>query len=83
MKFNELVDYSILQIMLKAHKETLPINIQKRFEKRESKYNLKGTEIFKKPRLRTKLMERCFCKRNQSMEQFEPRNQRIQVKHYI
>ncbi len=45
--------------MFKAHKKTLPINIQKRFEKRESKYNLKGTEIFKKPRFRTKLMEHC------------------------
>lgn len=47
LKFQELVDYSIVQIMQKAHKKTLPINIQKRFEKRESKYNLKGTEIFK------------------------------------
>ena len=45
--------------MWKAHKEMLPINIQKRFEKRENKYNLKGKEIFKKPRFRTKLMERC------------------------
>ncbi len=63
MKFQELVDFSILQIMFKAHKKILPINIQNKFEKRESHYNLKGTEIFKKPRIRTKLKERCISVR--------------------
>ena len=36
----------------------LPVNIQRKFEKRESHYNLKGTDIFKKPKFRTKTMER-------------------------
>lgn len=37
----------------------LPINIQNRFEKRESCYSLKGREMFKKTRFRIKLMECC------------------------
>ena len=48
LKFNELVDYSILQVMFKAHRKTLPINNQKRFEKRERKYNLKEQRSLKK-----------------------------------
>ena len=45
LKFHDLVDYCILQFMFKAHKRLLPINLQKRFEKRESYYNLRGIEI--------------------------------------
>ena len=58
MKFHDIVDYKILKTSYKANRNTLPENIQERFEKRESCYNLKGTDIFKKPRFRTKIMER-------------------------
>ena len=58
LKFYDIVDYKILQILYKANSNNLPENIQERFEKRESCYNLKGTAIFKKPRFRTKIMER-------------------------
>lgn len=46
--FQDLVDNSILQIMYEGHKRILPANIQRRFEKRESHYIFKGTEISKK-----------------------------------
>lgn len=62
LKFYDLVDYSILLLMLKAHKRRLPIILRKRFEKRESEYNFKGTEIFKKhthTQFKTKLMGCC------------------------
>uniref|UniRef100_A0A3Q3AH61 Reverse transcriptase domain-containing protein n=1 Tax=Kryptolebias marmoratus TaxID=37003 RepID=A0A3Q3AH61_KRYMA len=59
LKFYDLVDYNILLVMYKAHLNSLPSNIQKLFAKRESCYNLKGTQIFQKPKFRTSLKERC------------------------
>ena len=67
LKFSELVDLSMLQIMYKAHRNILPSNIQNWFEKRESCYDLKGFEIFKKTRFRTKLKERCVTVRGISL----------------
>uniref|UniRef100_A0A8C6LE27 Reverse transcriptase domain-containing protein n=1 Tax=Nothobranchius furzeri TaxID=105023 RepID=A0A8C6LE27_NOTFU len=57
IKFHDLVNWRILHIMYKANKGTLPKNIQHIFEKRESIYSLKGFEIFKKPRFRTRMKE--------------------------
>uniref|UniRef100_A0A3Q2ZQH6 Reverse transcriptase domain-containing protein n=1 Tax=Kryptolebias marmoratus TaxID=37003 RepID=A0A3Q2ZQH6_KRYMA len=59
LKFYELVDYYVLQIMYKAHKNILPMNIQLNFVKRISNYNLKGLEIFIKPKIRTNLKDKC------------------------
>ena len=47
--------------------------IFKRFEKRERHYNIKGTEIFRTTRVRTKLMERCMTVKG-IMEQSLQRN---------
>uniref|UniRef100_A0A3P9N665 Reverse transcriptase domain-containing protein n=1 Tax=Poecilia reticulata TaxID=8081 RepID=A0A3P9N665_POERE len=59
LKFYELVDYNILQVMYKAHKSLLPLNMQLYFVKRVSNYNLKGIEMFVKPKIRTNLKDRC------------------------
>lgn len=60
LKLNELIEYNILKTMYKAHQQILPVNLQKRFMKRESTYNLRGTEIFSQPEYRTKPKERCI-----------------------
>ena len=59
LKFNDLLEYSLLKIMYKAHLKTLPDKLQNRFIKRVSRFNLRGTEVFQKPEFRTKLKERC------------------------
>ena len=55
LKFNELVEYNLLKTMYKAHQKVLPDNLLNRFKKRESRYKLKGTEVFSTPEFRTKL----------------------------
>uniref|UniRef100_A0A672FF89 Reverse transcriptase domain-containing protein n=1 Tax=Salarias fasciatus TaxID=181472 RepID=A0A672FF89_SALFA len=58
LKFPDIVDLSILKIMYKAKWNLLPVNLQNIFEIRTRRYNLKGTDVFKKPRFRTKIKER-------------------------
>jgi len=60
VKFNDLLEYSLLKIMCKAHLKTLTEILQNRFIKRVSNFNLRGTEVFQKPEFRTKLKERWF-----------------------
>uniref|UniRef100_A0A672G3Z8 Reverse transcriptase domain-containing protein n=1 Tax=Salarias fasciatus TaxID=181472 RepID=A0A672G3Z8_SALFA len=60
LKFNELVELNVLKCMYKAHQKTLPENLQNRFKKKESKYNLRGSDFFCKPKFRTKPKERCI-----------------------
>uniref|UniRef100_A0A8C6NRY6 Reverse transcriptase domain-containing protein n=1 Tax=Nothobranchius furzeri TaxID=105023 RepID=A0A8C6NRY6_NOTFU len=57
LKFYDLVNMKISQTMYKAKTNTLPTNIQKMFEKRVSNCFLKGTEVFKKPKFRTRMKE--------------------------
>uniref|UniRef100_A0A8C6MKE1 Reverse transcriptase domain-containing protein n=1 Tax=Nothobranchius furzeri TaxID=105023 RepID=A0A8C6MKE1_NOTFU len=57
LKFPDLVEWKILQIMYRANTSNLPTNIQKMFHKRVSGYMLKGTDVFEKPRFRTKVRE--------------------------
>ena len=59
LKFNELVEYNLLKTMYKAHLESLPNNLQNRFSKRKSRYELKGTEVFTKPRFLSAVKEKC------------------------
>lgn len=60
LRFNDLVEYNLLKIMYKAHQKTLPNKLQNRFKKRESKYELRGFEVFSLPEFRTKPKERCI-----------------------
>ncbi|KAF7644103.1 hypothetical protein LDENG_00227820, partial [Lucifuga dentata] len=60
LKFNDLVDYAIAQFMYKVHNYLLPRNVQSILQKRESCYNLKGSHMFKKIKVRTDLKNRCI-----------------------
>lgn len=60
LKLNELVEYNILKTMYKAHHKMLPVNLQNRFIKRESTYNLRGMDTFVYQGFRTKSKERCI-----------------------
>ena len=60
LKLKELVEYNLLKTMYKANQELLPDRLQKQFKKRESRYKLRGTDIFIKPPFRTKPKERCI-----------------------
>uniref|UniRef100_A0A8C6NXU7 Reverse transcriptase domain-containing protein n=1 Tax=Nothobranchius furzeri TaxID=105023 RepID=A0A8C6NXU7_NOTFU len=57
LKFHDLKDWNILQTMYKANLGTLSTNIQGISEKRTSNYMLKETDVFTKPRFRTKIKE--------------------------
>lgn len=58
LKFYDLVDFGILLFMYKAHKNTLPPNIQLNFVKRNSCHSLRGIGMFVRPRFLTSLKER-------------------------
>ena len=58
--FLDLIDYRTIQIMFKANNHQLPHGIQELFQLRESKYNLRGTCIFKKPSIRTNTKLHCI-----------------------
>lgn len=60
LKFYELVEYNILKTMFKANQNILPFNLQNRFKKRVSTYELRGTEIFSKSDFKYKPKERCI-----------------------
>ena len=59
MKFNDLVEYQVAQIMFKARNKLLPGNIQKLFFDREGGYNLREQLNFKTLAVRMTL--KCHC----------------------
>lgn len=59
LKFKDLVEYLTGLITYKARDNKLPRNIQKHFEKREERYNLRGIEKFKQAAGRTKRKSSC------------------------
>lgn len=62
VKFYDLVEFKIAQIMYKAQNNLLCRSTQKPFEIRDSRYDLRGTDIFKKKQDKNKYKaEMCFC----------------------
>lgn len=58
LKFYDIVDYDVLQVLQRTTSKILLANIQDFFLKSGCQYNMKGSDVFKKPRLRTKVIER-------------------------
>ena len=58
LKFIDMVNFKILQIMFKARYNLLPVNVQGQFLDKEGGYNLRGPLNFKKPVMRTNLKTR-------------------------
>ena len=63
LKFYDLVEFKMAQIMYKAHNNLLCHSIQELFEIRESRYDLRGTDFFKKTKIRTNIKQRCVSVR--------------------
>lgn len=63
LKIYDLVDLNTLVVMYKAHHNLLPPFIQELFKRRESKYSLRGTSVFKKVKVRTNKKCRCISVR--------------------
>lgn len=53
LKLSDLVDYYTAQLLFKANKNALPVNLQKLFMQREGEYNLRGCGNFKVKAVRT------------------------------
>ena len=60
LKFGELVDFKIAQLMFKINNRMLPDGIQKMFHKRETKYELRGTCIYSRVNAKTNAKQRCI-----------------------
>jgi len=58
-KCNESVEYNLLKTMHKFHLESSPNNLQNKFAKKKSIYELKGTEVFTKPRFQSAAKGKC------------------------
>uniref|UniRef100_A0A669C5X4 Reverse transcriptase domain-containing protein n=1 Tax=Oreochromis niloticus TaxID=8128 RepID=A0A669C5X4_ORENI len=63
LKFYDLVEYKMAQIMYKAQNNLLCRSIQKLFKVRESQYDLRGTDVFKTNKIRTNIKQRCVSVR--------------------
>lgn len=61
LKFYDLVEYKMAQIMYKAQNNLLCRSTQKLFKFRESQNDLRGTDVFKTNKIRTNIKQRCFC----------------------
>ena len=59
LKFMDMVNLKTLLIMHKANQNQLPLGIQKLFQKRENKHNLRGLCFFKKQPVRTTTKTHC------------------------
>lgn len=60
LKFKDLIDYKIIQIVFRAHNNQLPRNIQELFQLRENTYNFRGISMFSKPLIRTNSKLHCI-----------------------
>ena len=60
LKLEDIVNMKIAEIMYKAHNRSLPPCMQELFEPRKSKYELRGTAIFKKTFARINTKQRCL-----------------------
>lgn len=67
-KSHDIVDLNTLVVMYKAYKYSLPPYLQKMFNHRVSRYNLRGTCLFKKSYARTHIKRRCLYKRRNIVE---------------
>ena len=63
LKFQDIVDLNTAIMMYKAHNHLLPCCVQELFRPRESKYNLRGTAIFKQSHWRVNIKGRCVSVR--------------------
>ena len=60
LKFQDIVNLNTTSIIYKAYNKSLPGCMQELFKPREGKYDLRGTAIFKKTKVRTNAMGRCI-----------------------
>lgn len=60
LKFKDLIDYKIIQIVFRAHNNQLPRNIQELFQLRENTYNFRGISMFSRPQIRTNTKLHCI-----------------------
>lgn len=60
LKFNDLVDYKTAQIMYKVNNNMLPDGVQRMFQTRTSRYELRGTYVYTKAKVRTNVKQRCI-----------------------
>ena len=58
LKFDDIVKLNTAAIMYKAHNKSLPPSMQELFQPRESRYELRGTAIFRNKFARTNITER-------------------------
>ncbi len=58
LKFYDLVEFKMAQMMYKVYNNLLCYSTQRLFEIRESRYNLRGTGLFKKTKTRTNIKQR-------------------------
>ena len=60
LKFRDLVEFKTMQIMYKVKNRIVPDCIQKLFQIRQSKYELRGMCMFNKINIRTNVKQRCM-----------------------
>ena len=60
LKLLDLVDLNTALLMYKAHNHLLPVCIQSLFQARDSRYDLRGTAIYKRTKSRINIKERCI-----------------------
>ena len=60
LKIHDIVHLKTLTVMFMAHNNKLPQKIQNMFERRESHYCLRGTQMFRRNIVRTNKKSQCI-----------------------